>query len=397
MKYPFTPDYLDAIPNNLVRLQNQLTDDVIADICRRMRLSGEMTESAIHQIMILQRQGLDLNDIEKRIVATSKQSREEIDELFDRAVQRNQEYYDYVISKADIVPSVDAAQRLTTQAEAIRRQTLDEFKNITRSMGFAVNVGGKTQFMPIAKAYQQILDNALMKVSSGAFDYNTAIKGAVDELANSGLQYIDYASGWHNRIEVAARRAVMTGVSQLTGRYAEQTAEDIDSDIMEVTAHVGARDTGKGFLNHKLWQGKLYSLSGKSKKYPSIKEVCGYGLGGGLMGYNCRHSMYPFLEGVSERTYTDEQLQNIDPPPITYQGREYNAYQATQMQRKLETAIRDTKRRMVGYKAAGLTDDHATASIRLRRLMSEYKQFSEAANLRTQPGRYRVAKESREQ
>ena len=401
MKFPFTPDYLDAIPNNLVRLQNQLNDDVIADICRRMRLSGEMTESAIHQIMILQRQGLDLKDIEKRIAATSKRSQKEIEELFDRAVQRNQEYYDYTISKANIVPPVDAAQRLATQAEAIRRQTLDEFNNITQSMGFAVNVGGKTQFLPIAKAYQQTLDNALMKVSSGAFDYNTAIKGAVDELANSGLRYtlkdnshwVDYASGRHNRIEVAARRSVMTGVSQLTGRYAEQTAEEIGTDLFEVTAHAGARDTGKGFFNHKLWQGKVYSMSGKSRKYPSLVEVCGYGLGGGLMGWNCRHSMFSFLDGVSERTYTDEQLKNIDPPPVTYQGREYNAYQATQMQRKLETAIRDTKRRMVGYNAAGLTKDHTIASIRLQRLQAEYKKFSEAAGLRRQPGRYRVAKE----
>lgn len=393
MKWPFTPDYLDAIPNNLVRLQNQLTDDVIADICRRMRLSGEMTESAIHQIMTLRNKGLDLSYIENRIMETNHLSRQEFNSIFDRAVERNQEYYDYMISKADIVPSGFSLERKSTEFEAIRRQTLDEFNNITRSMGFAVNVGGKMQFLPIAKAYQQTLDNALMKVSSGAFDYNTAIKGAVDELSNSGLQYIDYASGWHNRIEVAARRAVMTGISQLSGRYAEQAANDLQTDLFEVTAHIGARDTGKGYLNHKLWQGKVYSMSGKSRKYPSLKEACGYGLGGGLMGWNCRHSMFAFLEGVSKRTYTDEQLRNIDPPPITYQGREYNAYQATQMQRKQETAIRDTKRRMVGYNAAGLTDEHTTASIRLRRLMGEYKQFSKAADLRTQPERYRVAKE----
>lgn len=395
MKWPFTPDYLDAIPNNLVRLQNQLTDDVIADICRRMRLSGELTESALHQIIALRDKGIDLSYIEKRIAETSHLTKQEFDDIFDRAIERNQEYYDYIIKKSDIVPSGFSLERKAAEFEAIRRQTLNEFSNITRSMGFAVNVGGNIQFLPIAKAYQRALDNALMKVSSGAFDHNTAIKGAVDELARSGLQYIDYSSGWRNRIEVAARRAVMTGVSQLTGRYAEQTMEDLGTDLVEVTAHSGARDTGKGYLNHKLWQGKVYSMSGSSPKYPSLKEVTGYGLGGGLMGWNCRHSMFAFLEGVSERTYTDKQLRNIDPPPITYQGREYNAYQATQQQRKLETAIRDTKRRMAGYDAAGLDQYHTDASIRLRRLMSEYKQFSEAADLRTQPGRHRVAKERR--
>lgn len=243
MKYPFTPDYLDALPNNLVRLQNKLNDDIIADICRRMRLSGELTESAIHQIMMLQRQGLNLKDIEKRIAATSKQSRKEIDELFDRAVKRNQEYYDYTISKANIVPPVDAAQRLATQAEAIRRQTMDEFNNITRSMGFAVNVGGKTQFLPIAKAYQQVLDNALMKVSSGAFDYNTAIKGAVDELANSGLQWVDYASGHRNRIEVAARRAVIY----------KATAPSISPHYIDSLFRKSMNESVKKYLKAQKW------------------------------------------------------------------------------------------------------------------------------------------------
>lgn len=270
-------------------------------------------------------------------------------------------------------------------------------------MGFMVDVGGRKRFMPIAQAYQHILDNAYMQISSGAFDYNTAIKKAVISLSESGLYvggssdpYVTYApkaaggKGWRNRIDVAARRAVLTGVNQAAAQYSAQAMVELDTDLVEVTAHAGARDTGKGYENHKAWQGKVYSFSGRDKRYPSLIEVCGYGFGGGLAGWNCRHSFYPFVEGVSERTYTDKQLKNIDPPPFSYQGRKYTAYEATQQQRKIETAIRAQERKLIGLDAAGLDEEYQNAAIRLRRLRQEYKQFSKAAKLRTKPARTQV-------
>lgn len=124
--------------------------------------------------------------------------------------------------------------------------------------------------------------------------------------------------------------------------------------------------------------------------HPSIYEVCGWGEVDGLEGANCRHHHFPFVVGVSKRTYTDEQLENIDPQPFEYQGRTYTAYEATQKQRQIETAMRKCKREIIGYKSAGLENDAQDASIKLGRLSREYKSFSNAAGIRTQPERSMV-------
>lgn len=125
-------------------------------------------------------------------------------------------------------------------------------------------------------------------------------------------------------------------------------------------------------------------------KYPDFVEVCGYGLGEGIGGWNCRHSFWTFVEGVMERTYTDRQLAEIDRPPFEYEGRTYDAYQATQKQREIERTIRREKRLRDAYKAAGLTEDAQNARIRLRRLNEKYREFSAAAGLPEQRERTKV-------
>lgn len=385
MKYPITPDYLSSSADPIYPLYRDLEEYILTDICRRFKLSGEATESAIAQIRILQERGVDLEEIEEKIRETLKLSEKELEEIFDRAVERNQQYYEDTISKMDIVGA--DFKGLERELAAIREQTAGEFINLTRSLGFAVRTGRKVEFLPTAQAYQKVLDDAALQVLSGATDYNTAIRGAVKRLTDSGVQAIDYASGRHNRVEVAVRRAVMTGVSQLSAQYAEQTAAILKTDLREATAHRGARDTGTGWKNHKSWQGRVYCMHGNHPKYPDIHEVCGLGKADGLEGVNCRHHHYPFVEGVSERSYTDEELENIDPPPFEYQGRIYTAYEATQKQRQIEASMRKYKRDMIGYKAAGQYEDAQAAEIKLGRLSKEYREFSKAAGLRTQPER----------
>lgn len=390
MRFPITPDYLENVPEYIVQLYRELDEYTLRDICRRLRGSGELTESAVNQIKALRNRGLDLSYIDRRIKETLHLSEREYGDIWSRAIARNQAYFDDVIQRADLVPSSFTLAAKEREFEAIRRQTLNEFRNISQSMGFAFRTGRGIQFLPIAKAYQKILDDAEMKLISGVADYHTAIKDAVKQLTGSGLQYVDYASGWRNRVDVAARRAVMTGISQIAAQYSQDTMALLGTDLVEVTAHAGARDRGVGYVNHKSWQGKVYSMSGRDKRYPGLREATGYGLGGGLAGWNCRHSFFAFVEGVSERAHTDKQLAKIDPPPFDYQGRRYTAYEATQAQRRLETAMRQKKRELIGYEAAGLEEDYTAAAIKLRRLQEEYGRFSKAAGLRRQPQRARV-------
>ena len=244
--------------------------------------------------------------------------------------------------------------------------------------------------LPPAKAYQWALDNATMQIESGAINYNQAIKSAVRQLAQSGLKVVDYESGHRDHIDVAARRAVMTGVSQLCAKYTEQSAEYLETPYFEVSAHIGARDTGVLWQNHKSWQGKVYSTRA-GDIYPDIYEVCGLGLVDGLEGANCRHIRHVWVEGVSERTYTDEELAHIDDGhDVTYQGKHYTAYEATQKQRQIERTVRKLKREQAAYKASGLEEDAQAVTARIRRLNKEYKAFSKAAGLPEQTERMKV-------
>lgn len=386
MKYPFRPEVLDALPEELAELYRGLEDTLLMEICSRLKLRDELNEVTVQDIKALRSHGIDLKEIEKAIRQTTGISEKKLNELIDDVVDRNQKYYTEVIDLARVTQPetlVDAAT-----VDAIKRQTHDTFRNLTASMGFLV---GNTMLKP-ARAYQWALDNAEMQIQSGAINYNQAIKTAVKQLADSGLKVVDYESGHVDQIDVAARRAVMTGVNQICAKYTEQSAEYLDTPYFEVSAHAGARDKPgpSPWSSHKDWQGKVYSIRA-GDIYPSIYEVCGLGAVDGLEGANCRHRRNVWVEGVSERTYTDEQLAHIDDDlGCEFDGKKYTAYEATQMQRRVEREARKLKREKAAYKAAGLHEDETAVNIRLRRLNAKYKAFSVAAGLPEQRERMKV-------
>lgn len=387
-RYDFTPELLDALPEELAELYRGLEDTLLMEICSRLKAADELNEVTVQDIKALRAHGIDLKEIEKAIRKTTGISEQKLKKLLDDVVARNQAYYTELITLADVTRPdvlVDAAA-----IAAIYAQTKQECRNITRSMGFLVD-NGRTM-LPPAKAYQWALDNSLMQVQSGAISYNQVISNAVKQLADSGLKTVDYESGHRDQVDVAARRAVMTGVSQVCAKYTEQSAEYLETPYFEVSAHSGARDKPgpSPWSSHKAWQGKVYSVN-KDDIYPNIYDVCGLGAVDGLEGANCRHRRFPWVEGVSERTYTDEQLAHIDDGlGCEYDGKKYTAYEATQMQRSIERQIRKQKRLRDAYKAAGLKDDETTANIKLRRLNAKYKEFSKAAGLPEQKERLKV-------
>ena len=387
MKFPITPEYLDAAPQPIIDAVHGLENDILREICSRFRLTGELNEVAVNDILILRSIGLDMDDIERYIAENTKSTIPQVEAALDRVVDMNRRYYDSLADKASItmpahlVSAVDIA--------IIKAQTLDGYRNITRSLGFAVQSGSVRTFQPIAKAYQAVLDKAELKVYSGSFTVQQAMEGAVRELADSGISIVDYASGHRDHADVAARRAIMTGLNQVTAKYSEAAAEVLETDLYEVTAHRGARDKGTGWKNHKNWQGKVYSTRSGSK-YPNIYTVCGLGAVDGLEGANCRHRKYAFLEGVSERAYTDKELQEIDTPPITYEGRRYTAYEATQKQREIERTLRKLERRRIGYNAAGMVEREQETKARITRLQRKYRAFSKAAKLPEQWERAKI-------
>jgi hypothetical protein len=388
MKYPFQPEVLDALPEELAELYRALEDTLLDEICSRLKLADQLNEVTVQDIRALRAHGIDLKEIEKAIRKTSGISETKLNELLDDVVERNQKYYTELIALAHITQPETLVSVEDTWA--IYEQTKQTMRNITRSMGFLVDAG--RTMLPPAKSYQWALDNAVMQVQSGAINYNQAIKTAVKQLADSGLKVVDYESGHRDQIDVAARRAVMTGVNQICAKYTEQSAQYLETPYFEVSAHAGARDKPgpSPWSSHKDWQGKVYSIRA-GDIYPSIYDVCGLGAVDGLEGANCRHRRNVWVEGVSERTYTDEQLAHIDDDlGCEFDGKKYTAYEATQMQRRVERQIIKQKRLVTAYKASEQKDEYYAAKAKLARLNAKYKAFSEAAGLPLQWERTRV-------
>lgn len=391
--YPFTPEILDALPEELAELYRALEDTLLDEICSRLKLADQFNEVTVQDIRALRSHGIDLKDIEKAIRKTTGISEKKLKELLDDVVARNQKYYTDLIDLAHITQP-DALVSIE-DTWAIYEQTKQTMRNLTRSMGFLVDAG--RTMLPPARAYQWALDSAVMQIQSGAISYNQAIKSAVQKLAG-GLKVVNYESGHVDHIDVAVRRAVMTGVNQICNQYTNQSAEYLETRYFEVSAHSGARDKpgASPWSSHKDWQGKVYyqSESGEPDPlglYDDLVETTGYGYVDGLTGANCRHHKYPFIPSVSERTYTDEQLKHIDDGlGCTFDGKTYTAYEATQMQRRIERQIRAQKKLRNAYKEAGLSEDATAAKIKLRRLNAEYSRFSKAAGLPEQPERTKV-------
>lgn len=387
-----SPQQYEQWPAPLVELAQKLEEYLIRDIARRLVKEdfSRFTSTGYQQAArLIEWNGMPLEQITEKITAVTGQLEKTIDKLFKETYENALETVGYLYDALGKPTPDNPLITQTVQAQAT--QTKDTFRNLTGSLGFAIRQNGNLVFTPIANVYQKTLDYVQMQILSGGVSTNVAIKDAVRQLANSGLRTVDYASGIKSNLDVAVRRATITGLSQVTGFIAEEQARDLNTDLVEVSAHGGARDTGTGFENHKAWQGKVYSLSGRHPRYPSLRAETGYGNVAGLKGANCRHDFSPYMEGVSRRQWTDVQLRNIDNPPFVYEGIRYTAYEATQRQRQMETAMRSAKRRYIAFKAAGLTEDAQNEASKISRQRELYLAFSRAAGLRPQTERAQVS------
>lgn len=256
MRYPFSPEALDALPEELAELYRSLESQILDEICSRLNLADRLNEVTVQSIRALRSHGISQQEIERAIRRTTNISEKKLTELLDDVVERNQRYYSELIK----IAGVTAPQTLLSIEDtyAIYEQTRKTFRNITQSMAFLVD-NGRT-LLPPARAYQWALDNAVLQVQSGAISYNQAIRYAVKQLADSGIRVADYESGHRDQIDVAVRRAVMSGVNALCQRYAEQSMEYLDTNLVEVSAHIGARniDGPNGWEAHTKWQGRVF-------------------------------------------------------------------------------------------------------------------------------------------
>lgn len=342
-----TPEQIDKFPDNLVELYSQAEMDIIADIARRISTYDYFIPSAEHQYKKVLEMNLIHDEILKRLSELTGKTKRELETMMFEAGYESIKFDDKIYKKAGLSPvPIEQSPALLSVLDAGINNTNGLFENLTR-----------TTANTASKQFENILDNAYMQITSGAFDTNTAIRNAIKDLTGKGLASISYPNGHITYIESAVRRAVITGVNQTALKMQEVRAQEVGSDLVETSAHAGARPS------HAAWQGKVFSLSGIHPKYPDFKKETGYGTGAGLGGWNCKHNFYPFFEGLSEPAYSMIELQQMKAKDYEYNGEKMTEYEATQKQRYIEQRIRKWKREYKGMEEAGFPTEEAAAKI----------------------------------
>lgn len=341
-----TPEYLDQLPDRVVELYSDLEVRILEDMARRVVKMDRLTDTAQWQLWKLEQVGAEREFIQYHLQRLTGLTQGEIAQILEEAGEKAISYDDQIYRKAGLTPAaIVKSESLKRIIQAGMKKTMGLFFNLT-----------STTADTASKQFENALDAAYMDVISGAFSYQEAIKKAVKFLAGDGIDAIQYPSGHTDKMDVAVRRAVLTGVNQTCAEMQMARAEEMGCDLVETTAHIGARPS------HAQWQGKVYSRSGQSGRYPPFSDT-GYGTGAGLCGWNCRHSFFPFFEGLSKEAYSRAELSELNKKSVTYNGRQYTEYEASQIQRNIERNIRRWKREYMAMDAAGLDTSQASSHL----------------------------------
>ena len=372
------PSYLDQMPDAFVQLWQQIEEQILQDVARRIGKMDKVTATANWQLWRYQQTEALRNDVVKLLAKYTGKSETAIRKLLLQTATEALEREDAIYYHYDMEPPpFEESAALNNLLDAGARQTCGTWQNLTA-----------TTANTVTGAFERTLDAAWLKVSTGAFDYKTAVKQAVDSLADD-MPMVTYPSGHKDSIEVAARRAVLTGVNQTTGKLQVARMDEMGCEFVETTAHGGARPS------HAEWQGRRFHRGGavdyKGKHYPDFEAATGYGTGAGLCGWNCRHTFFAvFPELGDPPQWTQEQLRELNARDIEWNGKKYTAYEISQMQRARERNVRRWKKRYLAEDAAGL--DTTDSAVRLKAARQSLSDFTKATGGRVDSARVSVPK-----
>lgn len=365
---PLTAQQLDELTEPLEALFERFYQSVIEDMARRLARI-DMSNATAYQAWRSRESGLLYDELLARLSKLTGLTTRELRRAFERYGVRFTEKDEAIYRKAGLDPvPLRQSPAMMNALEAGLRKT-----------GMVANNLTMTTAVTTQQAFIDAADLAYMQVSTGTMTYQSAIREGVLSLARRGLTVISFPSGRIDQADVAMRRTVLTGVAQTTGVMQLELAREMGCDLVEVDAHFGARNHGTGPMNHESWQGKIYSISGTDRRYPSLVETTGYGTVIGLYGVNCRHSMTAYIEGISEPSYSNGELREMKERRVRYNGEELTYYDATQKQRAIERAIRKSKREAGALEAAGL--DNTAERVRLGLHQAKMRDFIEQTGL----------------
>ena len=366
-----TPEYINLLEfNDIVQLYNKLNIDLTADIIDRISAMEDISVTAKNEMKILiERSGEEVfyEALEKTSMITAER-KQLLKKMFNNMISEDMQGYKELYLYRDKLFKLSEKQyRILNEG---LRATDRLLKNLTNTIAF------RTQ-----QAYVEAIDEAYMQTVTGAYSYTNAIQNTVQKLADMGITLKDKA-GRNVQLEVAVRRNVLAGIQSTANNINRDIEKELGWDGYEVTAHIGARPT------HAEAQGKQYAINKEdSKKY-------GIGLWSDVSdlweGYNCRHTYFGIILGISEPVYTDKELNEYKNATVEWNGKKITYYEATQKQRQLENAIRKQKRTVQILEKAG--QDTTIANTKLRTIQKKLNDFCEQTSLDKDYSRTTISK-----
>lgn len=364
-----SPAYLERCTDSLTDLCAQFDEAVVRSVARGIAKAGGGTADERQRIA-----GTLRSEAEKEAGVFAGAAQQRVRALFLDADKAASAADSRIYEAAGLAPASDAANR---ELEAGLRRTAAHVQSLVQTA-----VGQAQQ------AYLRAAEQAAMQVEPGAAGPAAAVRDAVRQAAQEGA-WVQYPSGHRERVESAVRRAALTGMGQTVSRIAMARARERGCDIMELTAHAGARPS------HAVWQGKRVSLSGKSG-YLTTGDI-GYGTGEGFKGWNCRHDWFPYVEGAPESVYPRRRIAEAEEAAVAYAGEAMPVYRAKRTQRALERKVREARRILAGAQAgmeaawdpavrAALREEADAAAALLQRREAALRDFLRQTGLRAVGG-----------
>lgn len=379
---------LELLLERFYQRYNKYNTKVLEKLGEAIKKFDGISPSTAHKIAQELKYSTDIDDLMAELSELSGKSIKDIEEAFDLVAEENVEFAE-VYAKAKNMEFVDYKDndQLKRLVKAIAGETNATFKNISNAkmIGFVLkDADGNKIFKNLKKTYNDLIDEAVFNVTTGTTDYQSAMRGVMKRLADSGVKVheekVGYPSGYNRRIDSSVRQNVLTGIRQVNLEVQKQIGRQYGANGIEISAHSPCAE------DHLFLQGKQFSNAEFKKLNASLERPIGE--------YNCRHFVFSIVLGVNQPSYSDKMLNQMNRESqsiIEYEGKKYTAYEATQVQRKLETAIRKEKDRQIIARASGDKDGVSIAQSNISTLTSKYNDFSRNAGLDTYKNRLAVS------
>ncbi len=371
-----SPDEVSRIRLEVTSIFKNLEGILIASVVRRLCKGRGLSSTNLWQL-----EKLNEADALRRelIIAISKEyktsSVKEIENLIKAALRRAQNNDLVKIKDLDVLKT--DAEQLEAMEKSPELNRITE--NAIKACKNAMNLTGTRAIEASIKTYRDAVNKAYLEVSTGTFTMADAVKNAVKEIGESGINIMKSAGSFYTTYKVggkeavypldsAIRRDIVTTLNQSAGELTLSNCAELGCDLVETSWHLGARHTENPrhpWSNHDAWQGKVFSLSGTSEKYPPFKESTGYGEVDGLCGINCRHSFSPYYEEIGLSDHREF--------PTEEENKRH--YQEQQTQRYYERNIRQLKREQIAYRAGGYDKEARETQAKLNAVTAKYNEF----------------------